>query len=133
MLQNFALPVFEAAETTPLISLCQVFRQIFARGESGINYLLLRKKSPELTGSVWLSPIISSMECQLHCYRQLWPNASVAGGSNMTRTCTPDWKEISRAASREQDPEKLLQLVHELNQILEHEEKSYLDEARKNF
>jgi hypothetical protein len=32
------------------------------------------------------------------------------------------WRELSEAAAREQDPEKLLQLVEELNQALEEEE-----------
>ena len=42
----------------------------------------------------------------------------------MTRSNNRDWREISRAASQEQDSEKLLQLVHELNESLEREEKS---------
>jgi hypothetical protein len=50
----------------------------------------------------------------------------------MARTHSADWRQISQAASQEQDPEKLLQLVQELNQILEREEKSRV-EARKNF
>ena len=29
-----------------------------------------------------------------------------------------DWKTLSEAASREQDPEKLIQLVEQLNRIL---------------
>ena len=33
------------------------------------------------------------------------------------------WRELSEAAAREQDPEKLLQLVEELNKALEEEEK----------
>jgi uncharacterized membrane protein (DUF106 family) len=32
------------------------------------------------------------------------------------------WRELSEAAAREQDPEKLLQLVEELNKVLEDEE-----------
>jgi hypothetical protein len=32
------------------------------------------------------------------------------------------WRELSEAAAREQDPEKLLQLVEELNKVLEEEE-----------
>jgi hypothetical protein len=32
------------------------------------------------------------------------------------------WRELSEAAAREQDPEKLLQLVEELNKALEEEE-----------
>ena len=50
----------------------------------------------------------------------------------MARIHARDWREVSQAASQEQDPEKLLQLVHELNQILEREEKSRI-EMRKNF
>ena len=33
-------------------------------------------------------------------------------------TETQDWRALSEAASREQDPEKLLLLVDELNRIL---------------
>lgn len=33
-----------------------------------------------------------------------------------------DWRVLSEAASREQDPEKLIQLVEELNQALVHRE-----------
>ncbi|MBV9624212.1 MAG: hypothetical protein JOZ14_09560 [Acidobacteria bacterium] len=29
-----------------------------------------------------------------------------------------DWRELSEAASREQDPERLIQLVEELNRLL---------------
>jgi hypothetical protein len=35
------------------------------------------------------------------------------------------WRELSEAAAREQDPEKLLQLVEELNQALEEEENQW--------
>ena len=50
----------------------------------------------------------------------------------MARTPSRDWKQLSLAASEEKDSEKLLQLVQELNQVLEHEEKSRR-EARQNF
>lgn len=33
-------------------------------------------------------------------------------------TETKDWRALSEAASREQDPEKLLRLVDELNRVL---------------
>ena len=33
-----------------------------------------------------------------------------------------DWRVLSQAASREQDPEKLIQLVEELNRVLLHKE-----------
>jgi hypothetical protein len=33
------------------------------------------------------------------------------------------WRELSEAAAHEQDPEKLLQLVEELNRVLEEQEK----------
>ena len=33
-----------------------------------------------------------------------------------------DWRALSEAASREQDPKKLLQLVEELNRVLQHHE-----------
>ncbi|HYA25603.1 MAG TPA: hypothetical protein VEF05_15675 [Terriglobales bacterium] len=35
------------------------------------------------------------------------------------------WRELSEAAACEQDPEKLLKLVEELNQALEEEEKRW--------
>jgi hypothetical protein len=31
---------------------------------------------------------------------------------------TTDWRTLSEAASREQDPEKLIRLVEELNRVL---------------
>ncbi|HZQ96556.1 MAG TPA: hypothetical protein VFA67_16220 [Candidatus Sulfotelmatobacter sp.] len=34
-----------------------------------------------------------------------------------------DWRALSEAASREQDPEKLIQLVEELNRALLHRER----------
>ncbi len=34
------------------------------------------------------------------------------------QTETKDWRALSEAASREQDPEKLLRLVDELNRVL---------------
>lgn len=40
----------------------------------------------------------------------------------MARTHDRDWRELSQAASQEQDPEKLLQLVHELNEVLQKQE-----------
>lgn len=33
-----------------------------------------------------------------------------------------DWRALSEAASREQDPEKLMQLVEQLNRVLLHRE-----------
>jgi hypothetical protein len=33
-----------------------------------------------------------------------------------------DWRVLSEAASREQDPERLIQLVEELNRMLLHRE-----------
>lgn len=38
-----------------------------------------------------------------------------------------DWKELSEAASREQDPQKLLDLVEELDKALEQREKALRD------
>jgi len=35
------------------------------------------------------------------------------------------WRELSEAAAREQDPEKLLYLVEELNKALEEEENQW--------
>jgi hypothetical protein len=37
----------------------------------------------------------------------------------MEAICDDDWKEIAEAARKEQDPEKLMRLVQELNKILE--------------
>jgi hypothetical protein len=34
------------------------------------------------------------------------------------QTQVQDWRMLSEAASREQDPEKLIQLVEELNRVL---------------
>ena len=34
-----------------------------------------------------------------------------------------DWRALSEAASREQDPEKLMELVEELNRALAHRER----------
>lgn len=41
-----------------------------------------------------------------------------------------DWKELSEAASREQDPQKLLELVEELDKALEQHEKSMKEKNR---
>jgi hypothetical protein len=41
---------------------------------------------------------------------------------DMTTVVPKNWRELSEAAAREQDPEKLLQLVEELNKVLEEEE-----------
>ena len=38
------------------------------------------------------------------------------------QTQVSDWRELSEAASREQDPEKLIKLVEELNRALLHRE-----------
>jgi len=38
------------------------------------------------------------------------------------QTQVSDWRVLSEAASREQDPEKLIQLVEELNRALLHRE-----------
>ena len=45
-----------------------------------------------------------------------------------------DWRELSLAASQEHDPEKLLRLVRELNETLEHEEEEeFRRKARQSF
>ena len=41
------------------------------------------------------------------------------------------WMELCELASKEQDPEKLLKLVQQINQMLE-EKQNRLDEMRKN-
>ena len=43
-----------------------------------------------------------------------------------------DWRVLSEAASREQDPEKLIQLVEELNRALLHREIQAQQRARAN-
>jgi hypothetical protein len=40
----------------------------------------------------------------------------------MTSTIGKDWKALSEAASREQDPHKLLEIVRELNRALDERE-----------
>lgn len=42
----------------------------------------------------------------------------------MSKNMSTDWKELSEAASREQDPEKLIELVEQLNKVLEEKEKT---------
>ena len=42
----------------------------------------------------------------------------------MVRKTNPDWRELSKAASQEQDPEKLMKLVHELNEALKRREEA---------
>jgi hypothetical protein len=41
----------------------------------------------------------------------------------MARVLCNDWRELSEAASREQDPQKLMELIEQLNQALEDREK----------
>jgi len=38
------------------------------------------------------------------------------------QTAGENWRVLSEAASREQDPERLIQLVEELNRVLVHRE-----------
>lgn len=38
------------------------------------------------------------------------------------QTAGENWRDLSEAASREQDPERLIQLVEELNRVLIHRE-----------
>lgn len=40
----------------------------------------------------------------------------------MSAIVCKDWRELSKAASREQDPEKLMELVEQLNKVLEERE-----------
>jgi hypothetical protein len=37
----------------------------------------------------------------------------------MSEVLCKDWKELSEAASREQDPQKLLELIEQLNKVLD--------------
>jgi hypothetical protein len=71
------------------------------------------------------------LESQLHSHRALEQDAA---GLQVLRYMTlrwkmaggvrPDWRELCKAASQEQDSSKLLDLVHQLNQAL-----SQLDKA----
>ena len=50
-------------------------------------------------------------------------NATVVDGNQpyggvLMETQTQDWRVLSKAASREQDPKKLIELVEELNRAL---------------
>src|SRR5437763_16001562 len=60
----------------------------------------------------------------MHCSRTITCN----GGERMQAQGT-DWRVLSEAASREQDPEKLIELVEELNRTLLHRE----IEARRRY
>ena len=42
----------------------------------------------------------------------------------MARTRNPDWRELCKAASQEQDSEKLMRLVQELNRVLKRREEA---------
>jgi len=48
----------------------------------------------------------------------------------MIRTKKPNWRELSEAASREQDSEKLMNLVHELNEVLRRQEEALIELRR---
>jgi hypothetical protein len=50
---------------------------------------------------------------------------------NMIRTKNPNWRELSEAASQEQDSEKLMKLVHELNEVLRRQEEALLELRRR--
>ena len=50
----------------------------------------------------------------------------------MARPNSPDWRELSKAASQEQDSEKLMELVHELNEVLKRQEEA-LSAVRRRF
>ena len=41
-----------------------------------------------------------------------------------------NWRELSEAASLEQDTEKLLDLVQQLNEVLEHEEQARMRQRK---
>ena len=41
-----------------------------------------------------------------------------------------NWRELSEAASREQDTEKLLDLVQQLNEVLEREEQARMRQRK---
>jgi hypothetical protein len=49
---------------------------------------------------------------------------------NMIRTKKPNWRELSEAASQEQDSEKLMNLVHELNEVLRRQEEALIELRR---
>jgi hypothetical protein len=41
----------------------------------------------------------------------------------MTQLLCKDWRELSEAASQEKDPQKLLELIEQLNKVLEQRER----------
>jgi hypothetical protein len=46
---------------------------------------------------------------------------------------TKDWRELSEAASREQDPKKLLELVEQLDKALEERESTLKEKKRADY
>jgi hypothetical protein len=48
---------------------------------------------------------------------------SSRGGQFMSDLESKDWRELSEAASREQDPQKLMDLIRALNKALERRER----------
>jgi hypothetical protein len=48
-------------------------------------------------------------------------------------TAGENWRVLSEAASREQDPERLLELVEELNRVLSEQELERRARARARF
>jgi len=50
--------------------------------------------------------------------QEAWESISVLTEVQFMEAYTQDWRALSEAASREQDPEKLMQLVEELNRAL---------------
>ncbi len=52
---------------------------------------------------------------------------SARGGQFMSDLERKDWRELSEAASREKDPEKLMDLIRALNKALERREREERD------
>jgi hypothetical protein len=53
------------------------------------------------------------------------PHSFKSDGGSMYALVARDWKELSKAASQEHDPKKLLELVNELNEALKQLENKY--------
>jgi hypothetical protein len=60
--------------------------------------------------------------CNQSSTRNLAENSVVEGESMSYNLVAKNWRELSEAASKEQDPQKLLELVTELNEVLKKRE-----------
>jgi hypothetical protein len=67
----------------------------------------------------------------LHAKGELFQSLLQSRRINMIRTKNPNWRELSEAASQEQDSEKLMKLVHELNEVLRRQEEALMELRRR--